>query len=120
MGDVEPTAMFEPLYVSAAEGHETLRWDRGGPHPLIDEWARDLTGSGRRALIVGCGYGPNAELFAKRGFDVVAFYVSSTAIAPARERFARSDVDYPIANLLDPSPTGARRSTSSWRAAQCS
>jgi hypothetical protein len=34
MSDVDPTALFEPLYVAAAEGRETLRWDRGGPHPL--------------------------------------------------------------------------------------
>ncbi len=102
MSDVDPTAIFEPLYVAAAEGREVLRWDRGGPHPLIDEWARDVTGSGRRALVVGSGFGPDAELFAERGFDVVAFDVSPTAIASARERFAQSDVDYRVANLLDP------------------
>jgi SAM-dependent methyltransferase len=104
MSDVDPTAIFEPLYVAAAEGREVLRWDRGGPHPLIDEWARYVTGSGRRALVVGSGFGPDAELFAERGFDVVAFDVSPTAIASARERFPQSDVDYRVANLLDPPP----------------
>jgi SAM-dependent methyltransferase len=102
MSDVDPTALFEPLYVAAAEGRETLRWDRGGPHPLIDECARGLTGSGRRALIVGSGFGPDAELFAERGFDVVGFDVSPTAIATARARFPQSRVDYRVANLLDP------------------
>lgn len=107
MSDEDPTAIFEPLYVAAADGHETLRWDRGGPHPLVDEWARGVTGSGRRALVVGSGFGPDAELFAGRGFDVVAFDVSPTAIATARERFPRSDVDYRVADLLDP-PAGWR------------
>jgi SAM-dependent methyltransferase len=102
MSDLDPTALFEPLYVAAAEGRETLRWDRGGPHPLIDERARCLTGSGRRALIVGSGFGPDAELFADRGFDVVGFDVSPTAIATARARFPQSRVDYRVANLLDP------------------
>lgn len=104
MSEVDPTAIFEPLYVAAAEGHEVLRWDRGGPHPLIDEWARDITGSGRRALVVGSGLGPDAELFAERGFAVVAFDVSPTAIVTARDRFTQSDVDYRVANLLDPPP----------------
>src|SRR4051794_37263735 len=36
MSDVDPTALFEPLYVAAAAGLETLRWDRGGPHPLLE------------------------------------------------------------------------------------
>lgn len=102
MSDVDPTAIFEPLYVAAVEGHEAVPWDRGHPHPLVDEWARDVSGAGRRALIVGSGLGPDAELFAERGFDVVAFDVSPTAIASARERFPGSDVDYRVANLLDP------------------
>lgn len=93
--------MFEAMYIAAAEGREVLRWDRGGPHPLIDEWARDVCGAGRRAMIVGCGFGTDAELFAQRGFDVVAFDVSPTAIAAARQRFAQSSVDYHVANLLD-------------------
>ncbi|HEY0345973.1 MAG TPA: class I SAM-dependent methyltransferase [Solirubrobacteraceae bacterium] len=102
MSDVDPTALFEPLYVAAAEGRERLRWDRGGPHPLIDEWARGLTGSGGRALVVGSGLGPDAELLAERGFEVVGFDVSPTAIATAHARFPQSRVDYRVANLLDP------------------
>jgi hypothetical protein len=69
MSEVDPTALFESLYVAAADGRETLRWDRGGPHPLIDERARNVSSSGRRALIVGSGLGPDAELFAERGFE---------------------------------------------------
>jgi hypothetical protein len=104
MSDVDPTALFEPLYVAAAAGLETLRWDRGGPHPLLEEWARDVSGSGCRAVVVGSGLGPDAELLAAHGFDVVGFDVSPTAIATARERFPQSHVDYRVANLLDPPP----------------
>jgi SAM-dependent methyltransferase len=104
MSDVDPTALFEPLYVAAAAGLETLRWDRGGPHPLLEEWAHDVSGSGCRAVVVGSGLGPDAELLAAHGFDVVGFDVSPTAIATARERFPQSQVDYRVANLLDPPP----------------
>ena len=109
MNDVDPTAMFEPLYVAAADGQRTVPWDRGGPHPLIDEWAREIEGGGERALVVGSGLGPDAELLAERGFEVVAFDVSPTAVASARARFPDSHVDYRVADLLDP-PAG-------WRAA---
>ena len=104
MADVDPTAFFEPLYVAAAAGREAVPWDRGGPHPLIDEWARDVAGEGRTALVVGAGLGPDAELLAERGFAVTAFDVSPTAIATARERFPGSPVDYRVADLLDPPP----------------
>ena len=102
MGAVDPTGWFEQLYVSAAEGDRAIPWDRGGPHPLLDEWARTLSGAGRRALVVGSGLGPDAELLAARGFDVTAFDVSPTAIESARARFPESAVDYRVANLLAP------------------
>ena len=102
--DADPTAFFEPLYAAAAAGQERVPWDRGGPHPLIEEWARDVRSAGRSALVVGAGLGPDAELLAQRGFDVVAFDVSPTAVASARERFPDSEVDYRVANLLDPPP----------------
>lgn len=90
------------MYVAAADGRDAVPWDRGGPHPLLEEWARDLDGAGRSALVVGSGLGPDAELIAGRGFDVVAFDVAPTAIAMARSRFPETVVDYRVADLLDP------------------
>jgi SAM-dependent methyltransferase len=104
MSEVDPTGFFEPLYVAAAEGGDPVPWDRGGPHPLIDEWARDVDGGSRSAIVVGAGLGVDAELLAERGFAVVAFDVSPTAVAITRERFPDSAVDYCVANLLEPPP----------------
>lgn len=101
MGDPDPMAPFERMYIAAAEGRDALPWDRGGPHPLLEQWARDLDGAGRRALVVGSGLGTDAEFLAGRGFDVVGFDASPTAIAMARERFADSSVDYRVTDLLD-------------------
>ena len=102
MSEVDPTGMFEPLYAAAAQGERAVPWDRGTPHPLIDEWAREVDGAGRRALVVGSGLGPDAELLAERGFDVVAFDVSPTAIDSTRARYPDTRVDYCVADLLDP------------------
>jgi len=99
--DVDPVGFFEPLYVAAAAGQDAVPWDRGAPHPLVVEWAAGVDGAGRSALVVGSGLGPDAELLAQRGFEVVAFDVSPTAIATTRERYPQSPVDYCVANLLD-------------------
>jgi SAM-dependent methyltransferase len=101
MDDLDPTAMFERMYGAAADGQERLPWDRGGPHPLLEPWARDLDGAGRRALVVGSGLGTDAQFIAERGFEVVGFDVSPTAVAMSRERFADSNVDFVVADLLD-------------------
>jgi SAM-dependent methyltransferase len=102
MSDVDPTGMFEPLYRSAAAGEATVPWDRGAPHPLIEEWAREVDGARRRTLVVGSGLGADAEFLAQRGFDVVAFDISPTAVASTRDRYPDSSVDYCPADLLDP------------------
>ena len=100
----DPTSWFERLYAAAAEGDAVVPWARGAPHPLLVEWteARDLDGRGRRALVVGCGLGDDAEYLAGFGFDTVAFDVAPSAVAAARRRFPASSVEYVVADLLDP------------------
>ncbi len=101
MSDTDPTALFERMYRAAADGGDGLPWDRGGPHRLLEEWARDVAGDGRHALVVGSGLGGDAEFLTRRGFAVVAFDASPTAITMVRERHPDSVVDYEVADLLD-------------------
>jgi SAM-dependent methyltransferase len=105
----DPTGWFEPLYAAAEEGAAVVPWDRGAPHWLLTAWAerKALNGDGRRALVVGCGLGADAEYIAGRGFAVLAFDISASAIRAARRRFPGSTVDYRVADLLAP-PAGWR------------
>src|SRR5689334_10520121 len=104
IADDDPTGWFERLYADAAGGDAVVPWDRGRPTPQLVEWAEgtDLTGNGRRALVVGAGLGDNAEYIARHGFATVAFDVSPTAVQLARQRFPDSIVEYRVADLLDP------------------
>jgi SAM-dependent methyltransferase len=106
LAEDNPTGWFERLYVAASEGTAIVPWDRGGPNQLLVEWVatRNLDGRGRRALVVGCGLGDDAEFVAGLGFDTVAFDISATAIGTARSRYPDSVVDYRTADLLDPPP----------------
>jgi SAM-dependent methyltransferase len=98
----DPTGWFERLYVAADQGDAVVPWDRGGPHPLVAEWAEGVRGDGGRAVVVGAGFGADAELLARLGFDTVAFDVAPTAVRSARDRAPGSAVDYRVADLLDP------------------
>lgn len=97
------TAWFEPLYASAAAGTAEVPWDRDGPNSRFVAWADSvaLVGAGRSALVVGCGYGRDAEYLARLGFEVSAFDIAPSAIEGARARNARSPVSYEVADLLD-------------------
>lgn len=99
----DPTGWFERLYVAAESGEAAVPWDRPAPQTLLAEWAsiHQPYGVGRRALVVGCGLGRDAEFLAEFGFDVTAFDISPTGIKAARERHPGSPVHYLTADLLD-------------------
>jgi SAM-dependent methyltransferase len=101
--DDDATGWFERLYASAAGDDRQIPWADLEPHPLLVEWlARErVQGAGRRALVVGCGLGDDAEHLARLGFAVTAFDVAPTAVAWARRRHAGSPVEYVTADLLD-------------------
>ena len=100
----DPTGWFERLYASAEEGEAIVPWDRGAPRLLLVRWAEaeEVRGGGRRALVVGCGFGDDAEFLAGLGFDTVAFDVAPSAVRAAERRFPDSSVRYVVADLLHP------------------
>lgn len=100
----DPTGWFDRLYAAAHSGTAVVPWDRGEPNPVFAEWMRTREASDsrhQRALVVGCGYGSDAELVAAHGFDTVAFDVSPHAVETARRRHPDSSVRYVTADLLD-------------------
>ncbi|MDQ1179211.1 bifunctional 2-polyprenyl-6-hydroxyphenol methylase/3-demethylubiquinol 3-O-methyltransferase UbiG [Rhodococcus sp. SORGH_AS_0301] len=101
MDQRDPTGWFERLYREAAEGNAVVPWDRDEPNPLIVERLAKSGRPGLRALVVGCGYGTDAEYVASLGYDTTAFDISSTAVEAARTRFPDSLVSYEVADMLD-------------------
>jgi SAM-dependent methyltransferase len=99
----EPSSMFEAIYAGAEAGEAKPPWDYGAPRPQLVEWAEahDLAGAGREALVVGCGYGADAEFLAQLGFRTTAFDFARTAIAGARRKYSASNVNYLVADVLD-------------------
>ncbi|SDT15479.1 class I SAM-dependent methyltransferase [Microlunatus soli] len=99
----DPTGWFETLYADAARGEATVPWDRGTPNPLLVEWLANhpLEADGKRAIVVGSGFGDDAELIAARGFATTAFDIAPTAVELARKRYPESVVDYRRADLLE-------------------
>jgi SAM-dependent methyltransferase len=97
----DATGWFERLYAASRSGQAEVPWDT--PEPSAHLRALDLPAApGRRALVVGCGPGRDAEYVAGLGYRVTAFDISATAIDLARERHPGTAVDYVVADLLDP------------------
>ncbi len=98
----DPTGWFEPLYAAAENGDAVIPWVRGAANAELTAWAEEHPGQGRRALVVGCALGDDAELIAGAGYATTAFDISPTAIKAVGKRFPESTVDYQVADLLNP------------------
>lgn len=79
-----------------------MPWAQGVAHPYLIDWLDEppLTVPGRRAVVVGCGFGDDASELARRGFEVTAFDVAPSAVDAARRR-GDPRVDWQVADLLD-------------------
>lgn len=97
-----PAAWFDLLYQEAGRDASQIPWAKLAVHPSLQAWLTEngISGGGRKALVVGCGLGDDAEILARLGFRVTAFDISQTAIAWCRQRFPQSAVDYRVADLL--------------------
>lgn len=90
------TGWFERLYAGAQGDPGDIWWADLEPNPHLLEWvqprADDLRG--KRALVVGCGLGDDAEALAEIGMDVTAFDISPTAVEWCQRRFPDSTVAF--------------------------
>ena len=108
----EPLGWFEQLYAQAQRsGLSVVPWADLAPNPNLVSWLNreHVNGEGKRALVVGCGLGDDAEELRRRGFQVTAFDVSPSAIALAAKRFPGSEVEFVAADLFQPPEGWTRR-----------
>lgn len=104
MADQQPetTNWFDQIYERAQGDGHAVPWALLRPRPAFLQWAQQvqLQGQGRRALVIGCGLGDDAEELAQRGFQVTAFDFSPKAVAWCKARFPQSTVNYVVADLF--------------------
>ncbi len=102
-----PTDWFDSIYTDAEGDHEAVFWADLEPSPYLLKWLKNnpLQCAGRKAIIIGCGVGDDAEALSEAGYEVTAFDISPEAIRLCRNRYPASKVDYLVADLFDyPSP----------------
>jgi SAM-dependent methyltransferase len=107
----DPTGWFELLYKEAEQGQNVVPWaDRGANPGLLDFWsAHPQATHKKKALVIACGLGDDAEQLAAWGFETAAFDISETAIRMAQKRFPGSKVNYTVADLFHPPSAWERK-----------
>lgn len=100
----EQLGWFERLYQEGERGEAVVPWGDGTPNPhLVEFWRKHpLERAGKTALVIGSGFGDDAEQLAKWGFKTTGFDIAPSAIEQTRKRYPDSAVDYVLADLFDP------------------
>jgi SAM-dependent methyltransferase len=98
-------AQFETIYSEAAGDASQIPWADQRPHPALVTWlnvvAPSLLRCGSRVCVVGCGLGDDARELMRRGYDVVAFDCSPTAVKWAQSLDPMNRTAYVQADLFD-------------------
>ena len=102
----DPLGWFDALYKEAGGDIEQIPWADLEPNRYFADWAAqtNLSGDGRRALVVGCGLGDDAKFLNDLGFKVTAFDISPNAIAWAKKLYGGVAIDFKVGDLLNPDP----------------
>jgi SAM-dependent methyltransferase len=98
----DPTGWFEPVYAGAGDDIQAVPWVDLVPNPSLLSWLERERpeAAGKRAIVVGCGLGDDAQALREAGYEVSAFDVAPTAIAWARRRFPDEPWRFFVADLL--------------------
>jgi SAM-dependent methyltransferase len=99
----DPTGWFEVLYQEGEQGKSIVPWaDHKANSHLSEFWrAHPFEAVGKSALVIGSGFGDDAEEIAGWGFETTGFDIAKTAVAAAKKRFPNSRVSYVVADLFD-------------------
>jgi SAM-dependent methyltransferase len=96
---------FEAIYAEAQGDIAAIPWADGHPSPSLVNWlnavAPSLVRCGGRVAVVGCGLGEDARELISRGYDVLAFDCSETAITWARSLDPEHAASYAVADVFN-------------------
>jgi hypothetical protein len=106
----DPMGWFDSIYTDAEGDHTAVFWADLEPNPYLVSWLeenRSFEHKGRKAIVVGCGVGDDAETLSEAEYEVTAFDISPEAIRLCKKRYPNTTVNYLVADLFNYPPEWA-------------
>lgn len=99
----DPLGWFNSIYTDAEGDHKAVFWADLEPCPYLLKWLEEavVEHPGRKAIVIGCGVGDDAEALSEAGYLVTAFDIAPEAIRLCKNRYPDSKVNYLIADLFN-------------------
>ncbi len=98
-----PTGWFDSIYTDAQGDYKAVFWSDLEPSPYLIKWLKENLNFSKqkKAIVVGCGLGDDAEALSEYGYEVIGFDISKEAIKLCKKRYPNSKVTYLVADLFD-------------------
>ena len=107
------TAFYESIYADAAGDTEQIPWAKGHASRALINWLNAIAPSivrcGSGVAVVGCGLGDDARELINRGYDVLAFDCSESAVRWAKSLDPAHSDCYVQADVFDAPPRWRHR-----------
>lgn len=99
----DPTGWFDSIYKDAQGDHTKVFWADLEPSPYLVNYLKEnpLDKKIKKACVIGCGVGDDAEALSQFGFKVTAFDIAPSAIELCKKRYPNTKVNYLVADLFD-------------------
>ncbi|RXJ86612.1 bifunctional 2-polyprenyl-6-hydroxyphenol methylase/3-demethylubiquinol 3-O-methyltransferase UbiG [Arcobacter sp. CECT 8985] len=98
-----PLGWFDNIYESANGDYTKVFWADLEPSPYLIDWLNKnyVKIKNKKACVIGCGVGDDAQALNDFGFKVTAFDISPTAIELCKNRYPNSKVNFVVADLFN-------------------
>lgn len=99
----DPTGWFDSIYKDAQGDYKAVFWADLEASPYLVDWLKNnkIDKSNKKAIVIGCGVGDDAEALSQYGYEVTAFDISQSAIDLCEKRYPDTKVKYLVADLFD-------------------
>ena len=99
----DPMGWFNSVYTDANGDYNNVFWADLEPNPYLLKWMNtcSLKAKGKKAIVVGCGVGDDAEALSEQGYEVTAFDIAPEAITLCKKRYPNTKVKYLVADLFN-------------------
>lgn len=99
----DPTGWFDSIYTDAQGDYKAVFWADLKANEYLIDWLKKHpdTSKNKKAIVVGCGVGDDAQALSEFGYEVTAFDISPTAIKLCKDRYPNTKVNFIVADLFD-------------------
>jgi SAM-dependent methyltransferase len=99
----DPMGWFNSIYTDAEGDYNNVFWADLEPSPYLLEWMNTYSqdANEKKAIVIGCGVGDDAEALSEKGYEVTAFDIAPEAIKLCKNRYPDTKVNYLVADLFN-------------------